>query len=168
MTFKPLLTTLGALAICTALGPLSRAQEATPANFVLIAAGFAQTLPSVPHGSYIAIYVDAKSWHATTADRDIGPFLAAQQEKPSRSVVCLFSMDKKDAVCVYFDNASPYGFVALHSEAGKEFSADAATAAFKSTNSTTLTNTSHFRINPLPVTSDSGAPMTAFLVSAAH
>lgn len=168
MTLKPALSSLVALAICAPLGPLARAQAASPVDFVRIAAGVAQSVPSESHGTYIAIYVDDKSWHATTTDRDIGPLLAAQEEKPGRSAVCLLSMDKKNAVCVYFDNASPYGFVALQSEAGKGFQASDAAAAFKAITPDMLGHPGAFRINPLPVTSDNGAPMTAFLVSAAH
>ena len=168
MTLKFAFSAIVALTICAQLGPASHAQPAAPPDFVRIAAEVAQNVQSGPFATSIAIYVDAKSWHATTTDRDIGPFLRAQDEKPGRSAACLLSMDKKNAFCVYFDDATPYGFVALHGEAGKEFRSEDAAAAFKPVTPDLLKQTGTYRINPLPVTSDNGAPMTAFLVSAAH
>lgn len=111
--------------------PLLRAQQTADFNYMQVAAQVATNLNRPSLESYYGWTIDAASWHDALNDTLFGPFLAAQDEKPGRALVCIMSELYNDATCVYFEDSKPYGVAALKADVDHKFSTDEVKAAFK-------------------------------------
>ena len=158
----PLLLALGILVVQL---PSSAAQDKDALKFVRIAADVASNVQTGSIDEYTAIYIDEENWKAAAADSDLGPFIQAQEAGAARSMACLFSAAKDNAVCVYFDGTRAYGVTALQSERNSPFTSAAASASYKALTPDLLRKAQgKISFSPNPITLDNGQPLKAFRV----
>ncbi len=71
------------------------------------------------------------AWHNALQDSLFGAFLAAQDEKPGRQLVCVMSELYNDATCVYFQDRDAYGYVSLKVDSGHKYTVEEVKAAYR-------------------------------------
>jgi hypothetical protein len=158
----PLLLAVGILAVQL---PSSAAQDKDALKFVRTAADVASNVQTGSIDGYTAIYIDEDNWKAASSDGDLGPFIQAQEAGAARSMACLFSAAKDNAVCVYFDGTRAYGVTALQSERNSPFTSTAASASYKALTPDLLRKAQgKISFSPNPITLDNGQPLKAFRV----
>jgi hypothetical protein len=156
---------LAAVAMLAAQIPLCAAQDKEWLKFDRTAADVARNAQSDSIDGYLAIYIDPANWKAAAVDGDLGPFVQAQEASPSRSMACLFSADKSNAFCVYFDGSRAYGLTALKVDKGRSFSSSAVAASYKPITPDLLKKVpGKIDFKPAQITLDNGQPLRAFVV----
>lgn len=136
--------------------------------FVKTAADVAR---NVQHGDLqgdLAIYVSDKNWAEAAKDSDLGPFIKLKEAKPGRSAVLFFTGEKDAATCVYFDDKTPFGVVAVKAEPGKGIQPGDISGAYQAVTKDMLKKSDQeLRFSSADVNTDDGVSLPAFLVEKA-
>lgn len=156
----PLLLGLG---ILSAQLPVATAQDAL--QQARTAANVATHVQYDSIDGYAAIYVSPQNWQAATADKNLGPFLEAQEASPSRSAVCLFSKARNTGICVYFDGGTAYGVTALVSDWNHPYTVAGVSDSFQQATPDLLEKASErISLAPTTIKLDSGQTLPAYAI----
>jgi hypothetical protein len=110
---------------------IGSSQSFSDLDYMRIASDVARNLQRPSLVNYYGWTIDAANWHGALDDNLFGPFLAAQEEKPGRVMGCVIAeMTNNDAICVYFQDDKPYGYVAIKVEVGHHFTNEEVKSAF--------------------------------------
>jgi hypothetical protein len=143
----------------------SAAQDTDALKFVRTAADVASNVQPGAIDGYTAIYIDEENWKAASTDGDLGPFIQAQEARPSRSMACLFSATKNTAVCVYFDGARAYGVSALGRDPGHPYTQSTVAATYMAITPDMLREqATKINFEPVPIALDNGQQLKAYRV----
>ncbi|MGD0738676.1 MAG: hypothetical protein ABR957_03705 [Terracidiphilus sp.] len=158
----PLMLAVGILAVQL---PAFAAQDKDALKFVRIAADVASNVQTRSIDGYFAIYISPQNWTSASADGDLGPFIQAQEAGAARSMACLFSAIKNNAVCVYFEGERAYGLTALRSDPNQPFTSAAVAASYKPITRELLKKApGKIAFSPVNIKLDNGQAVDGFLV----
>jgi hypothetical protein len=116
--------------------------------------------------SFSATYFDEATWRAGLTDSIFGPLLHAQDPAPGRSAACFLSPEFNDAVCLFFQDSTAYGYLALEVKLGQDFTVAAAKDAYAPIKPYILSMHSYtYRFEEGGITLDDGTPLTSYLVT---
>ncbi len=136
-------------------------------SFAMQAARIISNAQHKTPAGYLAIPVNQKDWTTLLKDKDLGPFLKLKEPKPNLSVVVLILNPEESATfCVYFDDVSPIGMVALPPAPGGKIDAGEVAKAYKTVSKDMLKEgDEELLLSDGEVSSDDGQPLVAFNIA---
>jgi hypothetical protein len=139
-------------------------KEALP--YVKMAADIALNIQQGSLNNFLAVFVSYRDSDQAAKDGDLGQFMKIKQAVPHGgwSAVCLFSSKKDSAVCVYFEEKTPFGVAAVKAGADGKLG-DAAAAYQHVTRDMRAKNEQKLNFAETTVTTDYGAGLTAFQIT---
>lgn len=139
-------------------------KEALP--FVKTAVDIALNMQQGSLDRFLGVYVTYRDWDGAARDGDLGPFMKVKQASPQggRSAVCLFSSKKDSAICVYFDEKTPFGVVTVKAGADGKLG-DASGSYERVSQEMRKKNDQKLKYLENTVTTDYGYQLTGFLIT---
>jgi hypothetical protein len=140
-------------------------ESSDPLFFVKTAAHVARNVQHDNLQGYLAIYVSDKNWAEGAKDGDLGPFLKIKEAKPGRSAAFFYTGEKDSAICVYFDDKTPFGVVAVKADPGKAIQPSDISGAYKPVSKDMLRKSEQeLRFSSTDVNTDDGVSLPAFTI----
>ncbi len=147
------------------LAPTFNAQDAPRMPLVRLTADAAHQLNRDSLASYSATYFDEAAWRSGLTDSIFGPLLHAQDPAPGRSAACILSPEFNDAICLFFQDSTPYGYLTLEVKPGLDFTAAGAKAAYAPVTPTIIgTHSFTYQFEAGNISLDDGTALTSYLV----